>query len=163
MVRLAHPRLRVNEFLKVVFRRDRVKLPQATRFAQRARHRSNPPPSTYARPRLWITFWRRFWGVFLGGFLEATGPGASVRGVFSADGGLLVRWASGNFDFFGGFFLFLVRFLPVFVPYFALFPSMSCACLYVYNLLAVNVSGFRTVNLALLKKQCLRASAWVTG
>ncbi len=85
------------------------------------------------RRRLWITFWRRFWGVFLGDFLEATGPGASVRGVFSADGVLLVRWASANFDFFRGFFTFLGRFLPVFVPYFALFSSMSCAYLYVNN------------------------------
>jgi len=74
--------------------------------------------------RLWITFLRRFSGVFLGGFLEALGPGASAGGVFSADGVLLVRWASANFDFFRGFFAFLVRFLPVFVPYFALFPSM---------------------------------------
>ncbi|MGB2755375.1 MAG: hypothetical protein WBD75_05915, partial [Phycisphaerae bacterium] len=78
-------------------------------------------------PRLWITFLREFWGVFLVGFLEPTGPGAGVRGFFSADGVPLVRWASGNFDFFRGFFLFLVRFLPVFVPFFALFPSMSWA------------------------------------
>ena len=50
-----------------------------------------------------------------------------------ADGVLLVRWASANFDFFRGFFAFLVRFLPVFVPFFALFPSMPCAYLYVNN------------------------------
>ena len=69
----------------------------------------------------------------MGRFLEPIGPGAGVGVDFSADGVLLVRWASANFDFFGCFFAFLVRFLPVFVPYFALFPSMSCAYLYVYN------------------------------
>ena len=95
--------------------------------------RFNPPPSTYERRRLWITFWRRFWGVFLGGFLEPVGPGGGARGDFSADGVLLVRWASANFDFFRGFFAFFDRFLPVFVPNFALFPSMPCAYLYVNN------------------------------
>ena len=90
--------------------------------------------------RLWITFWRRFWRVFLGGFLEATGPGASVRGDFSADGVLLVRWASANFDFFRGFFTFLGRFLPVFGPFFALFPSMSCAYLYVNNYFSASLA-----------------------
>ena len=89
---------------------------------------------------LWITFLRRFWGVFLGGFLEATGPGAGFRGVFSADGVLLVRWASANFDFFRGFFTFLVRFLPVFRPYFALFPSMPCAYLYVNNYFSASLA-----------------------
>jgi len=93
-----------------------------------------------ARRRLWITFWREFWGVFWGGFLEATGPGGSVRGDFSADGVLLVRWASANFDFFRGFFAFLARFLQVFVPYFALFPSMPCAYLYVSNFFPVSLA-----------------------
>jgi hypothetical protein len=69
----------------------------------------------------------------LGDFLEVTGPGAGVRADFSAEGVLLVRWASANSDFFGCFFAFLARFLPVFRPYFALFPSMSCAYLYVSN------------------------------
>jgi hypothetical protein len=86
-----------------------------------------------ARRRLWITFWRRFWGVFLGGFWEPTGLGAGFRGFFSADGVVLARWASANFDFFRGFFTFFDRFLPVFGPYFALFSSMSCAYLYVNN------------------------------
>jgi len=101
--------------------------------------------ATYGNRRLWITFWRRFWGVFWGGFLRATGPCGGVRGVFSADGVPLVRWASANFDFFGGFFTFLGRFLPVLGPYFALFPSMPCAYLYVNNFfpvsLAWNVQG----------------------
>jgi len=92
------------------------------------------------RRRLWITFWRRFWGVFLGDFLEATGPGASVRGDFSADGVPLVRWASADFDFFRGFFAFLGRFLPVFGPYFALFPSMPCAYLYVNNYFSASLA-----------------------
>jgi hypothetical protein len=96
--------------------------------------------ATYGNRRLWITFLRRFWGVFLGGFWDATGPGARVRGVFSAEGVLLVRWASANFDFFRGFFLFLARFLPVFVPYFALFPSMSWAYLYVNNFFPVSLA-----------------------
>jgi hypothetical protein len=34
----------------------------------------------------------------------------------------------------------LGRFLPVFVPNFALFPSMPCAYLYVHNFLSTNVS-----------------------
>jgi hypothetical protein len=76
----------------------------------------------------------------LGGFLEPIGPGAGARGLFSADGVLLVRWASGNFDFFRGFFTFLVRFLPVFRPYFALFPSMSCAYHYVNNFFSVSLA-----------------------
>jgi hypothetical protein len=92
---------------------------------------------------LWITFWRRFWVGFLGGFLEPIGPGGGVRGFFSADGVLLVRWASANFDFFRGFFAFLVRFLPVFVPFFALFPSMPCAYLYVHNFPPTRVSRSR--------------------
>ena len=33
-----------------------------------------------------------------------------------------------------------MRFLPVFGPHFALFPSMSCAYLYVHNFLPTNVS-----------------------
>ena len=96
--------------------------------------------STYGRRRLWITFWREFWGVFWCGFWGPIGPGASVRGVFSAEGVLLVRWASANFDFFRGFFTFLARFLPVFVPNFALFPSMSCAYLYVNNYFSVSLA-----------------------
>ena len=93
----------------------------------------------------------------MGDFWEATGPGASARGLFSADGVLLVRWASGNFDFFRGFFVFLARFLPVFVPFFALFPSMSCTYLYVHNFPRTRVSGFRPGDFALLKKQYWRA------
>ena len=99
--------------------------------------------STYGDRRLWITFLRRFWVVFWGGFLEPIGPGASARADFSADGVLLVRWASANFDFFRGFFAFLVRFLPVFVPFFALFPSMPCAYLYVHNFPPTRVSRSR--------------------
>ena len=76
----------------------------------------------------------------MGDFWEATGLGAIVRGVFSADGVLLVRWASANFDFFRGFFTFLVRFLPVFMPFFALFPSMPCAYLYVNNYFSVTLA-----------------------
>ena len=82
---------------------------------------------------MWITFWRRFWGTVLGGFLEPTGPGAGVRGLFSAKGVPLVRWASADLVLFSTFFAFLDRFLPVFVPFFALFSSMSCAYLYVNN------------------------------
>ena len=61
-------------------------------------------------PRLWITFWRRFWGAFSGGFWEATGPGGGVRGDFSADGVLLVRWAGGFLPFLASFCSFLTRF-----------------------------------------------------
>ena len=89
---------------------------------------------------MWITFLRRFWGVFLGGFWEPIGPGAGVRADFSAEGVLLVRWAGANFDFFRGFFPFLVRFLPVFRPYFALFSSMSCAYLYVNNYFSASLA-----------------------
>jgi hypothetical protein len=99
--------------------------------------------ATYERGRLWITFLREFGGRFSGDFWEPTGPGASVRGVFSADGVLLVRWASANFDFFRGFFTFLDRFLPVFRPYFALFSSMSCAYLYVHNFPRTHVTLLR--------------------
>ena len=99
--------------------------------------------STYVNRRLWITFCRRFWGVFLGGFWEATGPGAGVRGDFSADGVLLVRWASADLGPFSTFFAFLERFLPVFRPYFALFPSMSCAYLYVHNFPRTRVTLLR--------------------
>jgi len=110
-----------------------------SRFTRRPITRSEMPKAraAFARQRLWITFLGEFSGVFSGDFWEATGPGASARADFSADGVLLVRWASGNFDFFRGFFLFLVRFLPVFVPYFALFPSMPCAYLYVNNYFSV--------------------------
>jgi len=79
----------------------------------------------------------------LGDFWEPIGLGASARGGFSADGVLLVRWASANFDFFRGFFTFLVRFLPVFVPNFALFPSMPCAYLYVHNFRRTRVTLLR--------------------
>jgi hypothetical protein len=97
--------------------------------------------------RLWITFWRRFWGAFSGDFGESTGPGASAGGDFSADGVLLVRWASANFDFFRGFFTFLGRFLPVFRPFFALFPSMSWAYLYVNNFFPVSLAwGLRSLH-----------------
>jgi len=88
----------------------------------------------------------------LGGFLEPIGPGASVRGDFSADGVLLVRWASANLVPFSTFFTFFDRFLPVFRPYFALFPSMSCAYLYVHNFPRTRVSGFRRENLAFDKE-----------
>ena len=88
----------------------------------------------------------------MGDFLEPTGPGAGVRGLFSAEGVLLVRWASANFDFFRGFFLFLVRFLPVFRPYFALFPSMPCAYLYVHNFRRTHVSHIWRGNLAFDKE-----------
>ena len=103
-------------------------------------HVPNRRGSTYARPRLWITFWREFWRVFSGDFWEPTGPGASVRGVFSADGVLLVRWASADLVPFSTFFAFLARFLPVFAPYFALFPSMPCAYLYVNNYFSVSLA-----------------------
>ena len=113
-----------------------------SRFTRRAITRSEMPKAraTFARQRLWITFLGEFSGVFSGDFWEATGPGASARADFSADGVLLVRWASANFDFFRGFFTFLARFLPVFGPYFALFPSMSCAYLYVHNFPRTRVS-----------------------
>ena len=76
----------------------------------------------------------------MGDFWEATGLGASVRGLFSTDGVPMVRWASADLGSFSIFFAFLDRFLPVFGPYFALFPSMSCAYLYVHNFLPTNVS-----------------------
>jgi len=98
---------------------------------------------TYGDRRLWITFWRKFWGVFWGDFLQATGPGAGVRGDFSADGVPLVRWASADLGPFSHFFAFLVRFLPVFGPHFALFPSMSCAYLYVHNFRRTRASRSR--------------------
>jgi len=72
-------------------------------------------------------------GVFLGDFLEPIGPGASVRGLFSADGVLLVRWASGFLPFFAPFLRFFDRFLGAFCGHWALFASMSCAYLYVNN------------------------------
>ena len=78
--------------------------------------------------------------MFLGDFLEPTGPGAGVRGDFAADGVPLVRWASANFDFFRGFFTFFDRFLPVFRPFFALFPSMPCAYLYVNNFFSASLA-----------------------
>jgi len=88
----------------------------------------------------------------LGDFWEPTGPGASVRAVFSAEGVPLVRWASGNFDFFRDFFTFLMRFLPVFGAYFALFPSMPCAYLYVHNFPRTRISRFGRENLAFDKE-----------
>jgi len=114
------------------------------RFQRRPRRRD----STYGRRRLWITFWRRFSGVFLGDFLEPIGPGAGARADFSADGVLLVRWASADLGPFSTFFAFLDRFLPVFGPFFALFPSMSCAYLYVHNFPRTHVSRFGQENLA---------------
>ena len=107
---------------------------------------------TYKRPRLWITFLRRFWGVFLGDFWEASGPGARVRGDFSADGVLLARWASGFLPFFAPFLRVLGRFLPVFRPNFALFPSMPCTYLYVHNFRRTRVSRFGRENLAFDKE-----------
>ena len=109
----------------------------------------------YDNRRLWITFLRRFWGWILGGFGEPTGPGGGVRGVFSADGVLLVRWASANLVLFSTFFTFLVRFLPVFRPYFALFPSMPCAYLYVHNFRRTRVSHIWRGNLASDKETAL--------
>jgi len=88
----------------------------------------------------------------LGGFLEPIGPGTGVRGLFSADGVLLVRWASADLGLFSTFFAFLARFLPVFVPFFALFPSMSCAYLYVHNFRRTRVSRFGRENLAFDKE-----------
>ena len=55
----------------------------------------------------------------------------------------MVRWASANLVLFSTFFAFFDRFLPVFVPFFALFPSMSCAYLYVHNFPRTHVSGIR--------------------
>jgi hypothetical protein len=46
----------------------------------------------------------------------------------------------------------LVRFLPVFVPFFALFPSMPCAYLYVHNFPRTRVSRFGRENLAFDKE-----------
>jgi hypothetical protein len=97
--------------------------------------------STYINRRLWITFWSQFGGVFWGGFWEPTGLGAGVRGDFSTDARPMVRWASANLVPFSTFFAFLDRFLPVFGPYFALFPSMPCAYLYVHNFPRTRVSG----------------------
>jgi hypothetical protein len=123
---------------------NRIRAPFEPRPEGRG-HVPNRRGSTYVRRRMWITFWSQFGGVFLGDFWEPTGPGAGVRWVFSADGVLLVRWASADLVPFSTFFAFLGRFLPVFVPYFALFSSMSCAYLYVNNFfsapLAWNVRG----------------------
>jgi len=94
----------------------------------------------YDRRRLWITFLRRFWGGFWGGFLEPTGPGASARGDFSPKDPRMLRWASADLVPFSTFFAFLARFLPVFAPYFALFPSMPCAYLYVNNYFSVSLA-----------------------
>ena len=77
----------------------------------------------------------------MGDFGEATGLGAGARADFSADGVLLVRWASGFLPFFTPFLHVFDRFLPVFVPYFALFASMPCAYLYVNNFPRTRVSG----------------------
>ena len=76
----------------------------------------------------------------MGDFLEPTGPGAGVRGDFSADGVLLARWASGFLPFFAPFLHVFDRFLPVFGPHFALFSSMSCAYLYVNNFFPVSLA-----------------------
>jgi len=99
-----------------------------------------PSAYTYERRRLWISFWREFWGVFLGGFWEATGPGASARADFSAEGVLLVRWASADFATFCSF---LSRFWPVlraFCGHSGLFASMSCAYLYVNNFFSASLA-----------------------
>jgi len=96
--------------------------------------------------RLWITFWSQFGGVFSGDFLGPTGLGAGVRGDFSPKDPRMVRWASADFDFFRGFFAFLGRFLPVLGPYFALFPSMLYAYLYVHNFRPPRVSRFGAKN-----------------
>ena len=99
---------------------NRIRLtsrPPALFFCLAAAPCLRPSAHTYKRGRLWIKFLREFWGRFLGGFLETIGPGARVRGFFSADGVLLARWASANFDFFGGFFAFwgaIYRFLGPF-------------------------------------------------
>ena len=88
----------------------------------------------------------------MGDFLRATGPGAGVRGDFSTDGVPLVRWASADLGPFSTFFAFLARFLPVFRPYLALFPSMSCAYLYVHNFPPPRVSRIGRGNLAFDKE-----------
>ena len=93
-----------------------------------------------ARRRLWITFWSQFSGVFLGGFLKPTGLGASVRGDFSPKDPRMVRWASADLGPFSTFFAFFDRFLPVFGAYFALFPSMPCAYLYVSNFFSARLA-----------------------
>jgi hypothetical protein len=99
--------------------------------------------ATYGNRRLWITFWREFWEWILGDFGEPTGLGASVRGVFSPKDPRMLRWASADLVPFSTFFAFLARFLPVFRPYFALFPSMPCAYLYVHNFRRTHVSRSR--------------------
>ena len=65
--------------------------------------------------------------------MEATGPGASVRGDFSADGVLLVRWASADFATFCRFLQVFDRLLGAFCGHWVLFASMTCAYLYVNN------------------------------
>jgi len=60
-----------------------------------------------------------------------------------------------GFGAFSTFFTFLGRFLPVFVPYFALFPSMPCAYLYVHNFLRTRVSRIGRGNLAFDKETAL--------
>jgi len=79
----------------------------------------------------------------LGDFGRPTGPGAGVRGDFSPKHPRMLRWASADLGPFSAFFAFLARLLPVFGPYFALFPSMSCAYLYVHNFPRTHVSRNR--------------------
>jgi len=90
-----------------------------------------------------ITFWREFGGVFLGDFLEPTGLGASAGGDFPPKHPRMVRWASADLVLFSTFFAFFDRFLPVFVPYFALFSSMPCAYLYVHDFPRTHVTLLR--------------------
>jgi hypothetical protein len=61
-------------------------------------------------------------------------------GVFSLKHPRMLRWASADLVPFSTFFTFLDRFLPVFVPYFALFPSMPCAYLYVNNFFSARLA-----------------------
>jgi hypothetical protein len=63
----------------------------------------------------------------LGGFLEATGPGASARADFSADGEPMVRWASGFLTVFDAFLRVFDRFLRAFYGNFALFIALVYA------------------------------------
>ena len=51
----------------------------------------------------------------MGGFLEPVGPGAGVRGFFSAEGVPWVRWASANLQLFAVFCGFFAGFCRLFV------------------------------------------------
>ena len=76
----------------------------------------------------------------MGGFSEPTGPGAGARGDFSADGVLLVRWASADFATFCRFLQVFDRLLGAFCGHRGLFASMSCACLYVNNFFSASLA-----------------------